>query len=91
MTFVWFVNGLLLPQLNTPDVTARSVGRTSFLHVLAKEEYNNTSVVCEFTVRGPVRSTEFSAPAFLRVQGIHISSSKFGFATVPRLCHKHSF
>ena len=72
----------MLGQLNTPDITAQRVGRTSFLHVLAKDEYNNTSVVCELTVRDPVRSTEFSDPAFLRVQGIHISSSKFGFAAV---------
>ena len=80
---MWFVNEALLTGLNTPDITVRQVGRTSSLHVLAKEEYNNTSVVCELTVRDPVRSTEFSAPAFLRVQGIHIPSSKIGFAAVP--------
>jgi len=89
-TFAWFINGSLLGQLNTPDITAQSVGRTSFLRVPAKEEYDNSSVVCELTVRDPVRSTEFSDPAFLRVQGIHISSSKFGFAAVTWLCHKHS-
>ena len=81
-TFGWLVNGSLLGQLNTPDITAQNVGRTSFLHVPAKEEYGNTSVVCELTVRDPVRSAKFSDPAFLRVQGIHISSSKFGFAAV---------
>ena len=81
-TFAWIVNGLLLPQLNTPDVTALTVGGTSFLRILAKEEYDNSTVVCELTVRDPVRSTEFSDPAFLRVQGIQIPSSKFGFAAV---------
>ena len=69
-TFAWLFNGSLLGQLNTPDVTAQQVGRTSFLHILAKEEYNNTSVVCELTVRDPVRSTEFSDPAVLKVQGM---------------------
>ena len=69
-TFEWIINGLLLGQLNTPDTTAQRVGRTSFLHVLAKEEYNNTSVVCELTVRDPLRSTEFSDPAVLKVQGM---------------------
>ena len=59
-----------------PDITAQRVGRSSLLHVLAKEEYNNTSVVCERIVRDPVLSTERSDPAFLRVQGIHIPSSK---------------
>ena len=82
VTFEWLVNGSLLGQLNMPDITARRVGRTSSLRVAAKEEYDNTSVVCELIVRDPVLSTERSDPAFLRVQGIHISSSKFGFAAV---------
>ena len=53
-----------------PDITAKRVGRTSFLCVPAKEEYDNSSVVCELTVRDPVRSTEFSDPAVLKVQGM---------------------
>lgn len=69
-TFAWFFNGSLLGQLNTPDITAQGVGRTSFMHVLAKEEYNNTSVVCELIVRDPVLSTERSDPAVLKVQGM---------------------
>ena len=69
-TFAWFFNGSLLGQLNTPDITARQVGRTSFLHVLAKEEYNNTSVVCELIVHDPVLSAERSDPAVLKVQGM---------------------
>ena len=69
-TFAWLVNGSVLGQLNTPDITAGQVGRTFFLRVLAKEEYNNTSVVCELTVRDPVRSTEVSDPAVLKVQGM---------------------
>ena len=69
-TFEWFFNGSLLGQLNTPDVTAQRVGRTSFMHASAKEEYNNTAVVCELTVRDPVRSTELSDPAVLKVQGM---------------------
>ena len=82
-TFEWLVNGLLLGQLNTPDIAARQVGRTSFLHVLAKEEYDNTSVVCELDVRNPVQPKELSDPALLRVQGIHIPSPKIVFAAVP--------
>ena len=69
-SFVWFFNGSLLGQRSTPDITTQSVGRTSIMHVQAKEEYNNTSVVCELTVRDPVWSTEFSDPAVLKVQGM---------------------
>ena len=77
VTFEWLVNGSLLGQLNMPDITARRVGRTFFLHVLAKEEYDNTSVVCELIVLDPVLSTEHSDPAVLRVQGIQIPSKLF--------------
>ena len=69
-TFVWLVNGSLLAGLNTPDITAHQGGRTSFLHIPARVEYNNTSVVCQLTIRDSVRSTEFSDPAVLRVQGM---------------------
>ena len=67
--YVWLVNGLLLTELNS-GITAYLDRRTSFLHIPAREEYNNTSVVCELTIRDPVWSTEFSDPAVLRVQGM---------------------
>ena len=73
VTFIWLVNGSLLTELNTPDITARQDGRSHSLHILAREEYNNTSVVCELTIHDSVRSTEFSDPAVLRIQ------SKFNF------------
>ena len=58
--------------LNTPYITAQQDRRTSFLHIPAREEYNNTSVVCELIIHdlNSVLSTELSAQAVLRVQGM---------------------
>ena len=67
---VWLVNGSLLTELNTPDITAQHDRSTSILHIRAREEYNNTSVVCELTIRDSVRSIVLSDPAVLRVQGM---------------------
>ena len=64
-------------------ITAQQHGKTSFLHIPAREEFNNTLVVCELIIRDPVRSTQFSDPAVLKVQGMCISSSRI----VMLLCH----
>ena len=69
VTVVWLVNGSELTELNS-GITAQQHGRTTFLHIPAREEYNNTSVVCELTIRDSVWSTELSDPAVLRVQGM---------------------
>ena len=45
-TFEWLVNGSVLTELSG-GITAHQDERTSFLHIPAREEYNNTSVVCE--------------------------------------------
>ena len=67
---VWLVNGSLLHELNA-GITAQQDGRAYFLHIPAREKFNNTSVVCELTIRGSVvRSVVLSAPAVLRVQGM---------------------
>ena len=68
-TFVWLVNGSVLTGLSG-GITARQDGRTSFLHIPAREENNNTFVVCELYIRYPVRSVVLSDPAVLRVQGM---------------------
>ena len=69
VSVVWLVNGSLLSELNS-GVTAQHNGRTSFLHIPAIEEYNNTFVVCKLIVRHPVLSVVVSDPAVLRVQGM---------------------
>ena len=56
-----------------------------FLHIPAREEYNNTSVVCELTIRDPFWSIVLSAPAVLRVQGMLIMMSQmFNDSVAPR-------
>ena len=67
--FVWLVNGSVLTVLSG-GITAQQDRRTSFLHIPAREEYNNTSVVCELIVRDSVWSFVLSDPAVLRVQGM---------------------
>ena len=69
VSFAWLVNGSVLTGLSG-GITAHQDGRTSFLHIPAREEYNNTFVVCELTIRDPVWSVVFNAPAVLRVQGM---------------------
>ena len=69
VTYVWIVNGFLLSEVSG-GVTTYQDEKTSFLRILARDEYNNTSVVCELTIRDSVRSTELSDPAVLRVQGM---------------------
>ena len=64
----WLVNGSLLTELNTPDITIRTIGRTFFLHVPAREEYNNTFVRCVVVIRGG--NTLYSDPVTLKVQGM---------------------
>ena len=53
-------------------ITAQQDGRTSFLHIPAREEHNSTFVVYELTIHdsASVLSTELSAQAVLRVQGM---------------------
>ena len=66
----WLVNGSLLLQLNIPDITTSNIGRLSFLHVPATEEYNNTNMTCVvFTLNHRETEDLFSDPAILRVQG----------------------
>ena len=69
VTFAWLVNGSLLQELNT-GIIAQQVGKAYFLHIPARKKFNNTSVVCELTIRDSVRSVVSSAPAVLRVQGM---------------------
>ena len=65
----WLVNGSVLAELSG-GITAQQDGRAYFLHIPAREEYNNTSVVCNLIVHDPVLSAVSSAPAVLRVQGM---------------------
>ena len=69
VTFTWLVNGSGWIGLNA-GITAQQNGRAYFLHIPAREEFNNISVVCELTIRGSVRSVVLSAPAVLKVQGM---------------------
>ena len=70
VSFVWLiVNGSLLHELSG-GITAQQNGKTSFLHIPAREQYNNTSVVCKLIVHDPVLSAVSSVPAVLRVQGM---------------------
>ena len=64
----WMVNRSLLSELNTPNITASQVGRISFLHVPASEEYNSTNVICVLAIIGG--DDQFSDPVVLRVQGM---------------------
>ena len=66
----WLVNGSLLSELNTPDITTSSIGNTFFLHVPATEEYNNTNVTCVAPILGG--DDLYSGPVVLRVQGVFI-------------------
>ena len=69
VTFAWLVNGSVLTDLSG-GITAQQHGKAHFLHIPAREEYNNTFVVCELTIRDSVRSVVLSNPAVLRVQGM---------------------
>ena len=64
----WLVNELPLTELDSQFLSTSSIGSTFSLHVSATEEYNNTVVVCELSLRDPL-SVETSDPAVLRVQG----------------------
>ena len=67
----WLINGLLLSQLNRPDITTSGVGSVFSLQVPATEEYNNTIVTCVvFTLNHRELEDLFSDPAVLRVQGM---------------------
>ena len=66
----WLVNGSLLSDLNTPDITTSSIGNTFFLHVPATEEYNNTNVTCVAPILGG--DDQYSGPVVLRVQGMFV-------------------
>ena len=64
----WMVNGLLLSQLNTADITVSNIGHT--LHVPATEEYSNTNVTCVVAVLGG--DDTFSDPVVLKIQGSYL-------------------
>ena len=64
---VWIVNGSLLSELYTSDITASQVGQKFILHIPATEKYNNTNVTCGVAILGG--DDLFSDPAVLRVQG----------------------
>ena len=66
-TVAWIVNGSLLSELNTPDITAIQVGSTFFLVIPATEEYNNTNVTCAVAIFGG--DDLYSDPVVLKVQG----------------------
>ena len=68
-TFAWLVNGSPLSELNN-GITAHQDGKSHSLHIPAREENNNTSVVCELIIRDSVLSLVVSDPAVLRVQGM---------------------
>ena len=68
-TIDWRVNGSLLTELSTHDITISKVGSTFSLHVQATEEYNNTLVVCQLVIHDPL-SINRSDPAVLKVQGM---------------------
>ena len=63
----WIVNGSLLSELNTPDITAIHVGSTFFLDIPATEQYNNTNVTCAVAILGG--DNLYSDPVVLKVQG----------------------
>ena len=65
---VWIVNGSLLTELNTRDITANIAGGTSTLHIPATEEYNNTEVTCAVAILGG--EDLYSDPVVLKVQGM---------------------
>lgn len=64
------VNGVVLSGLNTDNMEIRTsgVGPTSFLHILALEEYNNTNVACVIAYLGG--DGLYSDPVVLQVQGM---------------------
>ena len=64
---VWIVNGSLLSELYTSDITASQVGQRSFLHIPATEKYNNTNVTC--AVASLLEDDLYSDPVVLKVQG----------------------
>ena len=64
----WIVDGLLLTELNAPDINTSNYGSAFFLHIPAMEVYNNTNVTCAVAIFGG--DDLYSDPVFLRVQGI---------------------
>ena len=64
----WIVNGSLLSDLNTRDISTNSIGRIFSLHVPATEKYNNTVVECAVAVLGG--DDLYSDPVVLRLQGM---------------------
>ena len=69
----WIVNGLLLSERNTADITTSNIGHT--LHVPATEKYNNTNVTCVVAILGG--EDQYSDPVVLQIQGIHGGKKKF--------------
>ena len=67
----WLVNGTLLSQLNTSNITTNQVGKIYFLHVPATAKYNNTVVMCVLAILG--EQNLYSDPVVLRVQGMFVS------------------
>ena len=65
---VWIVNGSLLTELNTRDITTSNDGNTFSLHIPATEEYNNTEVTCAIAILGG--EDLYSDPVVLKVQGM---------------------
>ena len=71
-TIGWTLNDSLvtelLAQMNTTDITTRSIGRVFSLYVPARKKYNNTVVRCVLVIPGT--DWNYSDPAVLRVQGM---------------------
>ena len=81
VTFAWLLNASVLTDLNG-GIRAQQVGKAYSLYIPAREEYNNTTVVCELTIRDSDRSIVLSDPAVLKVQGMCIPSSRIYCTTV---------
>jgi len=69
---VWTVVGFTLLELESTNITARTTGSTSTLHIPATEKYNNTIVICSVAIRGV--GFQDSDPAVLQVQGTYVIS-----------------
>jgi len=63
----WIVNGSMLSELYTSDITASQVGQKFFLHISATEQNNNTVLRCALAILGG--DDLYSDPVVLRVQG----------------------
>jgi len=76
----WIVNGLLLTEMTTREITTSSAGNISDLHIPATEEYSNTEVTCAVAILGG--EDLYSDPVVLQVQGIPAAVSNLTSANM---------